>query len=285
MKTFPLLWSAVLLSLACAPPSMTSSTQNNVQTPIHRATSVPQTIQPAPTIEPSTNPIVIKIDTGMNNESNPNRRVLIMNERSTKSGPVKTPDKNSFDPADPSSLGDLKATDGDALWGSGLQVSRFMFIEPDRNKFSIPFETGVLTVEFQNPAVGLVTFQELYGGKVRNKLEIGDSQFHDIVLDLERGPVKQIEALVQKFNMKHKRAIREVSLSSWAAFRTFVIQLDLLLNHEDMIKSVSVNGIGEPAMAYSRVIPNPQPSASSSSPPTNPTSQTVLPPTLGWHTP
>lgn len=190
-------------------------------------------------------PIVIKIDPEMQRDTVDNTRLWILQQREPlNSTPL---GKGLFDPRQSESLVAIKQLENElnSQGNSSFQVGRFRFIEPGSNNLNIPFESGILTLEFKNPKTDLPIFKRLYGGTVRNDSPIGERQFYDIQLDLNRCPVEKLEELVRKFCKKFNRDIREVIVSSWSAFRTLFMEMDMLVNHEDIIKSVSVNGMAE----------------------------------------
>lgn len=147
-------------------------------------------------------------------------------------------DQNIFDPTQPDSLGGLTPYQGDVPLSDGSQLSGMQVNQEER---LLQFQSGVLSVEFQDPGIQWPLFQAQYGATLI------EEQFgrYLVRLDLTKAPINRINVLISQYNTNALENIETVSFSSVSALQTFSILIDALINHTSWFKGIELNVAGK----------------------------------------
>ena len=180
----------------------------------------------------------------------------------TQATHVRRNDTNIFNPNIPNSLGGLEPYDGHLPNHSGVTG-----VSVD-GQTPVLFEAGTLVLQLNNPETVLPLIEESYGVEVIKALEIPnlpDLTTYYLRFDLARSPVERAEELIRNYRENIPAYFNDFVFASPDAFQTFVILLDLLVEHPAWIQNWELNQYEpEPAESLSPIQTNDwnQPAAS-----------------------
>lgn len=147
-------------------------------------------------------------------------------------------DRLYFDPADPETLPDLVAADGDTLIGG-----RTASLVSVNGHEPLVIETGALLLLPLPPAAAAISSLQAKFA-VQEIDRMGD--FYRVKFDLSHVGLERFPELIAGVNRYNQEPVIGMELSSLAAARTVAIASELVAEHQDKFVSVGYNIAGPP---------------------------------------
>lgn len=144
----------------------------------------------------------------------------------------KNHDSNIFDPSDINAALNIDPNEGNMNHPSGMNLSSISV----NDKEKLDFQTGIFGIKFKDPTFEN-TLRSLYGMEIK----IDNPLFKTVTFDLTKAPVNKIETLIDEYNKHIVTKIDKIEFSSINSLRAFSILLDILINYNDKIYTISVN--------------------------------------------
>lgn len=163
-------------------------------------------------------------------------------------------DTNIFIPNDLSSLGGLQPYEGQLQDPDA--PSNVTGVSVD-NQPAYAFESGRLVLRLNQPEIILPILQSKYGAVVVNQTEIPNHPeltYYYVEFDLNKSPITNTISLIEAYRTRIPAEFNSFKFASLSGLQTFVILMDLMVNHEEYIATWELNTY-TPTPAITPVLP------------------------------
>lgn len=179
-------------------------------------------------------------------KSNIRSKTWLLGEHSTQKSHENINDKNIFDIS--KSINDLELTpyEGD-IEENGLKKS----LTKINGYEQLIFFSETINIELKDQSK-LTELTNLYGARQIDFYK-GVGRY---TIDINKAEISKLENLIREYNKTIPEDIKDIEFSSVSSLKTFIIVLDLYINHKDLYNSVFFDIVMQPNAVQAKFYPN-----------------------------